>query len=100
MSRCLSCLKLKGGKLMPRPMGNMLMAEQPMEVVAMDFLKLPCTARRNGYKHVLVIVDQLTRVCVCVATKDATAATAARIFVDRWLSFFPSPTFIALGTGG
>ena len=36
MGRCLQCIKLKGGKLMPRPMGHMLTAQRPFEVVAMD----------------------------------------------------------------
>ena len=98
MGRCLQCIKLKGGKLMPRPMGHMLTAQRPFEVVAMDYLDMPATGR-NGYKHVLVIVDQLTRVCVCAPTKDKTAQTAARIFCDRWLSFFPSPTFLITDGG-
>ena len=99
MSRCLQCIKLHGGKLMPRPTGNMLTASQPMEVVAIDFLSMPLSKAKTGYKHILVIVDQLTRICVCVATKDMTAATAARIFCDRWLAFFPSPTFL-ISDGG
>ena len=52
MHCCLQCIKLKGGKLMPRPMGHMLTAQQPFEVIAMDFLDMPATARKNGFKHV------------------------------------------------
>ena len=70
MANCLQCIKLKGGKLMPRPMGHMLQAQQPMEVIDMDFLAMPFTGRKSGYKYILVIVDQLTRVCICVSTKD------------------------------
>ena len=84
---------------MPRPMGHMLTAQQPFEVVAMDYLDMPTTARRDGFKHVLIVVDQLTRVCICVSTKDKTAITAARIFCDRWLAFFPSPTFLVTNGG-
>ena len=97
--RCLQCIKLRGGKLMPRPMGHMLTAEQPFEVIAMDCLDMPSTARKGGYKHVLLIVDQLTRVCVCVPTKDKTARTAAHILCDRWLAFFPSPAFLITDGG-
>ena len=84
---------------MPRPMGNMLTATQPMEVVAMDFLAMPASKAKGGYKYVLVIVDQLSRICVCVPTMDKTAATAARIFCDRWLAFFPTPTFLVTDGG-
>ena len=76
MGRCLQCIKLRGGKLMPRPTGNMLTATQPMEVVAMDFLAMPASKAKGGYKYVLVIVEQLSRICVCVPTMDKTAATA------------------------
>ena len=65
----------------------------------MDYLEMPTTARKDGFKYVLIIVDQLTRVCVCVPTKDKTAITAARIFCDRWLAFFPSPTFLITDGG-
>ena len=84
---------------MPRSMGNMLTATQPMEVIAIDFLAMPLTARRNGFKYVLVIVDQLTRVCRVVPTKNCTAATAARVLCDQWLAFFPSPTFLVSDGG-
>ena len=52
MGRCLQCIKLRGGKLMPRPMGNILTATQPMEVVAMDFLAMPASKAKGGYKYV------------------------------------------------
>ena len=98
IARCLQCIKLAGGHRIPRPMGHQLMAEKPMEVVALDFMSIRSN-RRGGFKHILVIVDQLTRICVLVPTKDQTAATAARILCERWLSFFPEPTFI-ISDGG
>ena len=54
---------------------------------------------REGYKYVLIIVDQLTRICICVPTVDCTASTAARIFVDRWLGLFPDPAFLVSDGG-
>ncbi len=67
---------------MPRPMGHQLLAERPMEIIAADFLAIQMN-RRGGYKYVLIVVDQLTRICICVPTRDATAATAARILSER-----------------
>ena len=98
VKRCLQCIKLAGGHRIPRPMGHQLLAQKPMEVVAIDFLSIKSN-RRGGFKHILVIVDQLTRICVLVPTKDQTAATAARIFCERWLAFFPEPTFV-ISDGG
>jgi hypothetical protein len=95
--KCLQCIKLAGGKLMPRPLGHQLLATLPMEVVAIDFLDMG--RGKGGYKYLLVIVGQLTRTSVMVATKDETAHTAATIFCTRWLAFFPDPTFL-ISDGG
>ena len=79
-------------------MGHKLIATQPMEVVSIDYLAMP-RDRHGKYKAVLVIVDQLTRLCIIVPTTDETAETAARIFHDRWLSLFPDPTFLITDGG-
>ena len=79
-------------------MGHQLVATRPMEVIALDFLEIQVN-RRNGFKYVLLIVDKLTRVCVCVPTRNATAATAARILCERWLAFFPEPAFVITDGG-
>ena len=63
----------------------------------MDFLDMP-KDRHGVYVAVLVIVDQLTRTVVVVPTKNKTAATAARIFHERWLSLFPDPAFLIITT--
>ena len=84
---------------MPRPMGYQLRPTQPMEVIVMDFLDMPTSHTKWGFKAVLVIVDQLTRVCTCTPTKDKTVVTAAKILIDRWLSFFPDPAFLITDGG-
>jgi hypothetical protein len=48
---------------MSRPMGHQLLATQPMEVVALDFLSMPY-ARGGVWVAVRVIVCQLTRVAI------------------------------------
>ena len=96
---CLLCIKLAGGKLIPRPLGYQLRATQPMEVVAIDFMDMPKSAKRFGFKCLLVIVDQLTRICIMVPSKDKKAITAARILIERWLSFFPDPAFLVSDGG-
>ena len=96
--KCLQCIKLAKGPRIPRPMGHQLVATQPMEVVALDFLDLT-KSRCGKYKAVLVIVDQLTRVCRVVATEDKTAATAASVFHERWLCAMPDPAFLITDGG-
>lgn len=40
VARCLQCIKLAGGHRIPRPMGHQLLAQKPMEVVAIDFMSI------------------------------------------------------------
>ena len=47
----------------------------------------------------LAIVDQLTRLAVFAPCTNCTAAEAARVFIEKWLAFFPDPTFL-LSDGG
>ena len=79
---CLLCIKLAGGKMMPRPMGCQLLGTQPGEVVSLDFMKMPL-ARDGKSLYVLLVVDQLTRLVLSVPTADCTSLTAAKVFVER-----------------
>ena len=71
---------------------------QPMEVVATDYIKLG-RSRHGLYLYILLILCQLTRLCLMVPTKDCTAATAAKIFHERWLAIFPDPAFLITDGG-
>ena len=71
-----------------------------MEVISLDYMDMPPTAAKEyGFVAILVIVDQLTRICMCIPTKDKTALTAAKILVNRWISFFPDPAFLVSDGG-
>ena len=84
--------------MMPRPMGHQLTATQPMEVVATDFVKIG-RSRHGIFLYILLILCQLTRLCLMVPTKDCTALTAAKIFHERWLAIFPDPAFLITDGG-
>lgn len=67
---------------MPRPMGDQLLVKQPFEVVALDYMNM-VSSRDGKYNYVLVIVNQLTRITLCIPKWDNTAVTAAKIFVEH-----------------
>ena len=75
-------MKLAGGKTIARPLGYQLRATQSMEVIALDFLNMPKSRKKYGFTSLLVIVDQLTRICIMVPTKNKTALTAATILIE------------------
>ena len=51
--KCLLCIKLAGGDIIPRPMGYQLRATQPMEVVSIDYMDMPRSAKKWGFKAIL-----------------------------------------------
>ena len=69
------------------PMESIL-ATRPLEVVCLDFTKLE---RACGKEDVLVITDVFTKFTVAVPTKDQTAQTTAKAFVQEWLTKYGTP---------
>ena len=81
--RCLSCIKTRAGKTIPRPMWYMVYATRPFEYIHIDFMDMPETV--NGCKHVLIITDDFSLTTLIHATPDATAATVADVLLNHWL---------------
>ena len=74
-------MKLKG-KTKKSEILSYLIPDQPFKTVAMDFLG-PLKTGVNGSKHVLVIVDFLTRFLITVPTEDRTADTVMRALREQ-----------------
>ena len=93
---CLQCLKLHEGDVVPRPLGSQLIAEFPVEILMMDYIKMG--ASRSGYSYVLMMVDKFSRLTEFVAAKSPTSIVAARAVV-RWSAQRGLPLWI-LSDGG
>ncbi len=65
--KCEHCI---AGKLKtlphPRTQPTLRRSERPMEMLHLDLLQGPCAALGTGYKYVLVIVDDYTRMAWCI----------------------------------
>ena len=68
-----------------------ILATRPLEVVCLDFDKLE---RACGKEDVLVMTDVYSKFTVAVATKDQTAKTTAKAFIQEWLSKYGTPARI------
>ena len=79
--RCLSCIKNRAGKTVPRPMWYMAYATRPFEYIHIDFMDMPEAA--DGCKHVLIITDDFSLTTLIHATQDATADTVANILINH-----------------
>eukprot|EP00939_MAST-03C_sp_MAST-3C-sp1_P001527 g1527.t1 len=93
---CISCMKAADGTTIPRPLGRLMRASRPYEVISMDFLTLP--ESKSGERHLLVIKDRFSRLLDAEISGhcDAYAAAAG---LSRWLRSRPMPDWI-LSDGG
>ena len=66
-----------------------IVANQPFEVVAMDFLKLDMSS--DGKEDVLVLTDVFSKYAVAVPTRDQTALTVVKVLVQNWIVHFGVP---------
>ena len=90
--KCLSCIKTRTGKTVPRPMWYMTYATRPFEYIHMDFMELPTPT--NGKKYVLVITDDFSLTTVICNTEKNDANTVVRALLDHWLSIYPDPDLL------
>ena len=77
---------------MPRPRAVMaeLYADEPFELICIDFLSgLPTTDRGN--KHLLVVCDAFTRWCEAYPLPDMKATTVASTLVNEFFASFGCP---------
>ena len=84
--RCQRCQTGKKAALPVFQKSGHLVATQPLQIVAMDFLGLDEAS--DGHEDVLVLTDVFTKWAVTIATKDQTALTVVRCLIDNWIVNF------------
>ena len=86
---CFHCLKSKTPIPTVRPLMRHLLAFKPMELVAMDFLKLD--KGKGVIEDVLTITDAFSKWSVAIPCKDQTAKIAAKVLMQNWFSIYGVP---------
>lgn len=66
-----------------------LVASRPLEVLAIDFLKLDVAT--GGIEYALVMTDVFTKFSQVVATKSREARVVAQVLIDHWFRKFGVP---------
>lgn len=82
MKLCLLCLQTKGGKVIPRPLGRTMQAEEPWKVLHFDYYFVGDAT--NGWKYVLVMKDGLSHFVELVGC----ATTSSEVAVEALLDWF------------
>jgi transposase InsO family protein len=85
--QCLHCLRVRGGRTIPRPWGDTLHANGPNQVLHFDYMYVRAleAASDHEYQYILVIMDGFTRLVELVPSASADARTAVNALL-LWIS--------------
>ena len=89
VKKCFSCAITKTPVPTIRTPMRHLLAFQPMELLAIDFLKLD--RGKGGYEDVLVMTDAFTKFAQAVPCRNQTAPVVARVLHDTWFVHYGVP---------
>lgn len=86
-NKCLSCMKTKGGKVVPRPMLSMERATRPNELLTFDFTTVRLDDTPGVPQHLLVVMDNFSRYVRLYPSLKADADAVTRAMVDWFAAF-------------
>jgi transposase InsO family protein len=86
---CLTCIRVRGGGTVPRPLGHGMQATRPNSVLGCDYLYVRAATPGSGHDFVylLVLVDLYARYVDLVPCAEANAANVVRALL-RWFAQF------------
>ena len=86
LASCLSCVKTKGGKTVPRTLLHTVRATAPNTAIHFDFMyvKEPSIAAKHSFKYVLVVMDCFSRYTELVPAE----AADSNVVVETLLAWF------------
>ena len=89
---CKQCQIAKGPYVDPDPSQGSIIANNPMGLLCIDFMKVDLS--KDGKENVLVMMDAFSKFSVTVVTPNQEAKTVAKALVDKWFYTYgiPSPT--------
>jgi transposase InsO family protein len=90
--RCERCMIAKAPQPRVKPPMGHLLADRPLEVLAIDFTVLERSS--CGKENVLVMTDVFSKFTQAVPTKDQKAVTVAKVLVRDWFQKYGVPARI------
>ena len=87
------CLISKGDYTEPKTRQGSLIAQQPLELLCIDFTKADIA--KGGKENILVLTDAFSKYSQAIITNNQKALTVAKILVEKWfmfLGFLPGST--------
>ena len=82
MKKCKQYQTAKGPYLDPDPLQGSIIANNPMNLLYVDFMKVDPS--KDGKSNVLVMTDTLSKFSVAVVMPNQKTKTVTKALVDKW----------------
>ena len=92
LAQCKQCLVAKVDYNEPKTLQGSLVANQPLELLCLDFTK--ADVAKGGKENILVLTDAFSKYSQAFVTSNQNSLTIAKIIVEKWFSIFGIPARI------
>ena len=89
---CHCCQVARGDYNQPKPKIGHLEANNPLDLVCLDFIKIDLS--KSGKENVLVITDAFSKFSLAVCTLNQMAKTVAKVLMEKWFHVYSIPSRI------
>ena len=92
VKNCQHCQTAKGPYTDPEPPQGSIVANNLMDLLLIDFMKLDPS--KTGKENVLVMTDAFSKSCVAVIAQNQKAKMVAKALIDKWFYTYRIPAHI------
>ena len=92
LAQCERCHIAKGDYTEPKTQQGTLTANQPLELLCIDFTK--ADPSKGGKENILVLTDAFSKFSQAFVTSSQKALIVAKLLVEKWFSIFGIPAQI------
>ena len=92
LAQCERCHIAKGDYTEPKTQQGTLTANQPLELLCIDFTK--ADPSKGGKENILVLIDAFSKFSQAFVTSSQKALIVAKFLVEKWFSIFGVPARI------
>ena len=92
LAQCEQCHIAKGDYTEPKTQQGTLTANQPLELLCIDFTKVDPS--KGGKENILILTDAFSKFSQAFVTSSQKAIIVAKLLVEKWFSVFGVPAWI------
>ena len=92
IAQCERCHIAKGDYTEPKTQQGTLTANQPLELLCIDFTK--ADPSKSGKENILILTDAFSKFSQAFITTSQKAIVVAKLLVEKWFSVFGVPAWI------